>query len=136
MSRTTIIVIASAMVLVIVAAILVCGCTGTTTMTSAGDLKKFNSTDEIKQYIKANTQLVQESYYGYGVTDGAVRSAEAVVSAPPVAFQGAAKSSADFSTISAAADYSQTNVQVAGVDEPDFVKNDGRTSTSFQATAS
>jgi uncharacterized secreted protein with C-terminal beta-propeller domain len=93
-------------------------------MASAGDLKKFNSVDEIKDYIKENAQKAQDS--SFDTTVGTVRFAEGTVPAPAMATQGAAKSSADVGGISTATDYSQTNVQVAGVDEPDFVKNDGR----------
>jgi uncharacterized secreted protein with C-terminal beta-propeller domain len=109
--------------LVLLCALLACGCTGTT-MASAGDLKKFNSVDEIKDYIKENAQKAQDS--SFDTTVGTVRFAEGTVPAPAMATQGAAKSSADVGGISTATDYSQTNVQVAGVDEPDFVKNDGR----------
>ena len=109
--------------LVLLSALIACGCMGTT-VASAGEIKKFGSADEIGQYIKENTQKAQES--GYGVTDGSVRFAEGIVAAPMMATQGEAKSTADFSGTSGTTDYSTTNVQVAGVDEPDFVKNDGR----------
>ncbi|MCX6685104.1 MAG: beta-propeller domain-containing protein [Methanoregula sp.] len=122
MTRTTTTLIISA--LVIIAALLVCGCMGTTTMTPAGDLKKFNSTDEIKQYIRENTQTAQES--GSWTTDGTIQSVRESVAVPASMPQGAAKSTADFSGITGTTDYSTTNVQVAGVDEPDFIKNDGR----------
>jgi len=121
MSRTTTLLIVSAMV--IITALLVCGCMGTTTMTSAGDLKKFNSVDEIKQYIKENVPKAQNAYY---TTDITGRMIDGAVPAPVMAVQESVKSSADVSAIAAGTDYSQTNVQVAGVDEPDFVKNDGR----------
>ncbi|MCX6691725.1 MAG: beta-propeller domain-containing protein [Methanoregula sp.] len=110
--------------LVLLSALIACGCTSTTTMSSAGEIKKFSSPDEIRQYIQENTQKAQES--GYGVTDGSVRFAEGTVAAPMMATEGAAKSSADVAGISGSTGYSTTNVQVAGVDEPDFVKNDGR----------
>jgi uncharacterized secreted protein with C-terminal beta-propeller domain len=109
--------------MVIITALLVCGCMGTTTMTSAGDLKKFNSVDEIKQYIKENVPKAQNAYY---TTDITGRMIDGAVPAPVMAVQESVKSSADVSAIAAGTDYSQTNVQVAGVDEPDFVKNDGR----------
>jgi len=109
--------------LVLLSALIACGCMSTT-VASAGEIKKFSSPDEIRQYIKENTQKAQES--GYGVTDGSVRFAEGTVAAPMMATQGAAKSSADFAGISGSTGYSTTNVQVAGVDEPDFVKSDGR----------
>ncbi len=112
-----------ALVLVLVAAAIACGCMGTTTMTSAGDLKKFNSVDEIKQYIRENVPKAQDAYY---TTDITGRMVDGAVPAPVMAVQESVKSSADVSAIAAGTDYSQTNVQVAGVDEPDFVKNDGQ----------
>jgi len=121
MARYTTLMLAATLVLL--CALLACGCTGTT-MASAGDLKKFNSVDEIKEYIKENAQKAQDS--SYDTTVGTVRFAEGAVPAPAMATQGAAKISADVGGIATATDYSQTNVQVAGVDEPDFVKNDGR----------
>ncbi|MCX6682886.1 MAG: beta-propeller domain-containing protein [Methanoregula sp.] len=121
MARYTTLMLAATLVLL--CALLACGCTGTT-MASAGDLKKFNSVDEIKDYIKENAQKAQDS--SFDTTVGTVRFAEGTVPALAMATQGAAKSSADVGGISTATDYSQTNVQVAGVDEPDFVKNDGR----------
>jgi len=113
-----------ALVLVLVVAAIACGCMGTTPVTTGGDIKKFGSQDEIRQYIKENTAKMQDSYYG--AEDGALRNAGVAMSVPSAAPQGAAKSSAEFSGISAATEYSTTNVQVAGVDEPDFVKNDGQ----------
>lgn len=114
-----------ALVLVLVIAAIACGCMGTAPVTTAGDIKKFSSTDEIRQYIKENAAQVQDTYYG--ADDASLRNAGVALSVPSAVAQGAAKSSAEFSGISSAAtDYSTTNVQVAGVDEPDFVKNDGR----------
>ena len=123
MTRTTTLWLA--LVLVLVVAAIACGCMGTAPATTAGDIKKFSSTDEIRQYIKENAAKVQDTYYG--AVDGSLRNAEVAMSVPSAVAQGAAKSSAEFSGISSAAtDYSTTNIQVAGVDEPDFVKNDGR----------
>jgi len=122
MARTTSLWLA--LVLVLVVAAIACGCMGTAPATTAGDIRKFGSQDEIRQYIKENTAKVQDTYYG--AADGALRNAEIALSVPSAATQDAAKGSAEFSGISAATEYSTTNVQVAGVDEPDFVKNDGR----------
>ncbi len=108
--------------LVVLALILAAGCTGTTPAQS-GDLKKFNSTDEIRTYLKENTAKASEA--GYGVTNGVMRTtAESSMTVP--AAQGTGKSISDAGGLSGAPDYSTTTVQVAGVDEPDFVKNDGR----------
>ena len=101
------------------------GCMGSTVTAPAGDIKKFSSAEEIREYIKNNTQLAQESDYS---TDGTW----ATTAAPVMAM---AESSAKGASLSAALPsagsvgspgYSETNVQVAGVDEPDFVKNDAR----------
>lgn len=113
----------SAAALVLLCAILVAGCT-TATQAPAGEIKKFGSTEEIRRYIEENTAKAGGTLYG--AKDGSVRMVEEAVPAPVAMAQGLSKSSADVSGISVPTDYSTTNVQVAGVDEPDFVKNDGR----------
>jgi len=108
--------------LLILAAILATGCTGipATTPSPSPDLKKFNSTAEIEQYLNDSMALNQQGgYYGTSTdVNGPQRSemvkgAVAVPAALPAGMTG---------TVG----YSQTNVQVAGVDEPDIVKNDGK----------
>jgi len=108
--------------LLILAAILATGCTGipATTPSASPDLKKFNSTAEIEQYLNDSMALNQQGgYYGTSTdVNGPQRSemvkgAVAVPAALPAGLTG---------TVG----YSQTNVQVAGVDEPDIVKNDGK----------
>lgn len=82
-----------------------------------GALKKFNSYDELKQYIQE--QRDDRGFYGTlerAVSPGMKSSASAGAVAPATATQDSAE----------AGDYSQTNVQVEGVDEADFVKNDGK----------
>lgn len=69
-------------------------------------LKKFSSCEEIKNFLKANEEI---PYFGYIARD---------IAAP--AFKGTAESKAP------SMDYSTTNIQVAGVDEADIVKNDGK----------
>ena len=105
--------------LFILAAIIAGGCMGSAVGPAAGDIKKFNSADEIREYIKNKTALADENGYGESwiATDMAV--------APSVA-KSAAKGVAVPAAIGGSTDHSTTNVQVAGVDEPDFVKNDGR----------
>ncbi len=77
------------------------------------ELKRFSSYDELKNFLKENS----EGYYGGGAEvmemGMAQKTAEAPSAAPSV--QGAG-----------AEDYSTTNIQVAGVDEADIVKNDGK----------
>jgi len=114
-----------ASVVLLLAAVIASGCMSSTVPTPSGDIKKFSSADEIRDYIKNNTQLVQGETYR---TDGAWVAAPAPVmaaqesSAKGVSTSGALPSAAGIGSPG----YSQTNVQVAGVDEPDFVKNDAR----------
>jgi uncharacterized secreted protein with C-terminal beta-propeller domain len=73
--------------------------------------KHFSSYGELSDFLKARSQT---QYYDYGML-GAER-VMASTAAPTAA--GASESKAT--------DYSTTNVQVAGVDEPDIVKTDGK----------
>jgi inhibitor of cysteine peptidase len=122
--------LAIAALVLMLTAVIASGCTSATVLTpaTAGDIKKFSSAEEIREYITNNTQLAGGSYYA---TDGA-GAMDRNVAVPVMAVQ---ESSAKGITQSAAAPsiggilspgYSETNVQVAGVDEPDFVKNDAR----------
>ncbi|HOF96316.1 MAG TPA: beta-propeller domain-containing protein [Methanoculleus sp.] len=79
-----------------------------------GDLQKFGSKEEIEVFLKENTQ---KGWNGYpGAPGGAGR--ETGMNAPaPMATAAPTSSTRDYST---------TNVQVEGVDEADFVKNDGK----------
>ncbi|MEM4702934.1 MAG: beta-propeller domain-containing protein [Candidatus Pacearchaeota archaeon] len=70
-------------------------------------LKKFNSLQELKDFVKANSY----SYGGYGTE---MMRAMAMV-APRAK-----------GVLEQAAEYSTTNIQVEGVDEPDIIKNDGK----------
>ena len=86
--------------------------------TSDNRLKKFSSCQEIKNFVQSNT----ESYYGYGWESIGVFSTLTKTAAPMAqATAGAAETEGG-----RAEDYSQTNIQVEGVDEPDIVKNDGK----------
>ena len=87
---------------------------GNTTNATGAQLKKFGSMDELKSFLSSKTISG-----GYGYYDGGIMPAMRTLSsssAPTAAESGNSKAS----------DYSQTNIQVAGVDEADFVKNDGR----------
>lgn len=109
----------------VIAAIIAAGCTGSTETPASGEIKKFGSADEIRQYIETNTKLAQEAegemYWGIDVV---VNEAAADRGVAQSAGKGLATAAP--SAITGSADYSSTNVQVAGVDEPDFVKNDGK----------
>src|SRR3989344_8124600 len=88
---------------------------------STQELKKFSSAQEIRDFMK--NAAVSGGYSdifvtkGLGVTRVASSQLAEAVGAPSVA------KSADSG---GAVDYSTTNIQVAGVDEADFVKNDGK----------
>ncbi len=119
--------IAITALVLILAAVIASGCTGSTATAPAGDIKKFNSAEEIRDYIKNNTQLAGGSYYA---TDGAWTAGRMTTPAPAMAESSAKGVTQSASLPSAGSvgttEHSQTNVQVAGVDEPDFVKNDAR----------
>jgi uncharacterized secreted protein with C-terminal beta-propeller domain len=111
--------------LLILIAILATGCTSTpvTTPPLSSDLKKFNSTAEIEQYVRDSMATDQQNgHYATMVptigTSTAVNDAQRMEEskgglAVPAALPG---------TVG----YSQTNVQVVGVDEPDIIKNDDK----------
>ena len=112
-----------ALTLLVIAAIIAAGCTGSTVTPASEEIKKFSSADEIRQYIEENTKLAAEAegeYYTNGV--GLARD----VAVPQAAVAESAKGLSVSPPSPGSVDYSTTNVQVAGVDEPDFVKNDGK----------
>ena len=76
-------------------------------------INSFNSYEELSNYI--NQSRVRNYYYG-GRIGGILKSFSAGVASP----------SAESSAGESASDYSETNIQVKGVDEPDIVKNDGK----------
>ena len=80
------------------------------------NLKKFRSYDELKSFIKDSSEKSQGSQGFFGGAESIRTTAsDAVVSGQAAAPQG-----------ESASQYSQTNIQVEGVDELDFVKNDGK----------
>ncbi len=99
---------------------------------STQDLKKFSSAKEIRDFIKASAASSGYDQYGWGgyfggfmrsdimgTTTGAANAVVVpMVAATPAMKTGAAETGA--------VDYSTTNIQVEGVDEADFVKNDGK----------
>jgi uncharacterized secreted protein with C-terminal beta-propeller domain len=86
----------------------------------ASGLKKFNSTEELKEYLQKNTQMARNVEYEY-LPVPAINSGGQLSEASDKA---SAASSLSGSILPV--DHSTTNVQVAGVDEADFVKNDGK----------
>jgi inhibitor of cysteine peptidase len=86
--------------------------------TASQDLKKFNNIEEFREFmsLNENSNTYDELRYGSVMDSNMVRSV--------------AESTTASANIKALAqgggDYSQTNIQIAGVDEADFVKNDDR----------
>jgi uncharacterized secreted protein with C-terminal beta-propeller domain len=113
----------------IIIAILASGCMSTiATPPMPSDLKKFNSTDEIESYVKESMANDPENRYlattgmnGWGVGGAPQMSRD-------TSTKGSMESGliAPMPALAGPLDYSQTNIQVAGVDEPDIVKNDAR----------
>lgn len=106
--------------LIIIAVVLIAGAYFIQLPTEQSQLKKFSTEDELKAYLKDNSGT---SYYDNfaGASLGAMRAGTVTA---PAALPTAAEGTTGGAQKSA--DYSQTNVQVAGVDEADIVKNDGK----------
>ncbi len=100
-------------VIIIAAAILVVSQTSLPSsrpdLSGQSEVKRFSSEKEVKDFIKSNSQ---SELLGYAQRQSA-----------PQTFETLAESSG---AKAAASDYSATNIQVAGVDESDHVKNDGK----------
>jgi uncharacterized secreted protein with C-terminal beta-propeller domain len=87
---------------------------GVSNIAFSNQVKKFSSYDELKNFLQTNTG----SYYGYG---GVLTNTQIGTAVPEVA-----PAKATGTETARSEDYSTTNIQVAGVDEADFVKNDGK----------
>jgi len=85
------------------------------------ELKKFSSVEEIRDFLK-NSAL---NAYNSRAFAGDFRAARGGVAEMAV-IQSAAPQAKSADSGAGAIDYSQTNVQVEGVDEADFVKNDDK----------
>ena len=92
---------------------------------SLTDLKKFNSTDDLQRFLLASqAQSVQYAY----PTHGGIASLEPTPIGRPAALP-VPETTTDTNKASLSSggeQYSTTNVQVAGIDEPDFLKNDNK----------
>ncbi len=101
-------------------------------------LKKFNSTDDLRSFLldaRARADLESSGVFGGGTTFPVPMGLPPMATTSQPAMGGLAQESngpaiaAPASTLSTPTeepDYSTTNIQVAGVDEPDFLKNDGK----------
>ncbi len=86
---------------------------------------RFKSEEEYKDYIK-NQDMNYYRGIGFGGDMRAVSSEMDSISAPTIAQNGSASSDSAKMVASNPSRVSETNVQVAGIDEPDFVKTDGK----------
>lgn len=82
------------------------------------ELKQFNSYEELASFIN-NSNYQSGDYYGGGMRFGEMLKAAGNLAAPTAMLE-------DSSAGTSASDYSQTNIQVEGVDESDTIKNDGK----------
>ncbi|VVB52185.1 Beta propeller domain protein [uncultured archaeon] len=91
-------------------------------------LKKFSSAYELREYLKASAQSTGAfNDFGMG-RDFAIAGAGMgrATAVPVAAVPNGETKSIQAPSGGAASDYSKTNIQVEGVDEADFVKNDGK----------
>ena len=80
---------------------------------------RFSSQEELEDFVKTNT--AGSSWYGgFGTFSTNIRAPTAM----PLG--GMEETAQDAGSGAKSEDYSTTNIQVAGVDEPDIVKNDGK----------
>jgi uncharacterized secreted protein with C-terminal beta-propeller domain len=88
------------------------------------ELKKFSSCEQINSFLQENSGSYSGGYFAS--MGGAMRTLTDNAIAPMAAgaATGAEKQAAGAGE--ASEDYSTTNIQVEGVDEPDIVKNDGK----------
>jgi len=123
-------------VLIVVFALALSGCAGTAPLPKPGGnnttvqtpvkvlsgtsgMKSFSSWNEVSDFLHAANP--SSGYYGFGGVRGGMMLDMVGVAKAEGASLNAPVPSGGTST-----DYSQTNVQVAGVDEADIVKNDGK----------
>lgn len=93
------------------------------------ELKKFASTDELRTFLQSveqNRAQLQE-VTDFGFPQALVLTDRAEMAGAPAAPMGSEADGMNFArTTQPADDFSKTNVQVEGVDEADFMKNDGK----------
>ena len=94
----------------------------------AGALKPFNTCDTVLQYFKEQAPEYLIERAGAGDVATTTDEAGAPVRTPAVPKQGRAADSSGTTAESESTppEHSKTNVQEAGVDEPDIVKTDGK----------
>ncbi len=100
--------------------------TETIASTGTSKLKKFNNYDELAEFLAANDNPTAVATH---LSSGLARSEMLAANAPAasaVTSAGSSATASDSSQPNNSLDYSATNNQVAGVDEADIIKTDGR----------
>jgi len=87
------------------------------------ELKKFSSYDELKNFVKTNIEMAS---YGFGYYGGGFMGPPVMAQTTTAVTGATAKAAEAAPSPVASEDYSTTTIQVAGVDEADIVKNDGK----------
>ncbi|HEY7734113.1 MAG TPA: beta-propeller domain-containing protein [Nitrososphaera sp.] len=105
-------------------------------LASTQELKKFSSAAELKTFLLGLEQLrgADGVVFGSGVLrtndnlEMVITQSDLAAAPVPQSNQGApvSETGVDFARATDDSSYSTTNVQVEGVDEPDFLKNDGK----------
>jgi uncharacterized secreted protein with C-terminal beta-propeller domain len=91
------------------------------TSASSALLKKFGSMEELKAFLNSKKLSGGYGYYDTASSGPGIMQGMRTLSAPSALSSGSKAAESG-----ASSDYSQTNIQVAGVDEADIVKSDGR----------
>jgi len=116
--------------------------TGFTKLTYPDGIQKFSSSDELKEFlqkIQTNSNPFLAGFYP-AISDSSGSLEESLVlaqrtieatsaqsgSVPQPEPEPARMDKSDFTSGEGASEYSTTNIQVKNVDEPDFIKNDGK----------
>ncbi|MDI6718326.1 MAG: beta-propeller domain-containing protein [Methanomicrobiales archaeon] len=86
----------------------------------SGELKKFASEEEILAFLESHAEATAPAYGGGGAIQKVAYDEAANYAPAPIPALGIPSGSRS------AGEYSTTNVQVKGVDEADFLKNDGK----------
>ena len=87
-----------------------------------GTIKQFKSYDEIKEFLDESANSVSD----IGMMGRNLMKSDALSMTEGEGWGSAAPSISDSSGIGGGSDYSTTNVQIAGVDEGDIIKTDGK----------
>jgi len=86
------------------------------------NIKKFNSTDEIRTFLIDSQVKASAQFPSHMGVDQFVRFEESAL----VASEAPAQVKGTDGSVGGGVQYSTTNVQVGGIDEPDFLKNDNK----------